>query len=142
MEPEAVPGIEEAGEGPTAFDAWLALEPEGLDASPEASRAAWNLQDAVRRWLDAVSLPPDEFVLLAAQDLFAAPFELAVCYCLAGHLGEHMARERHHDFTSCSALLKRVASGAEKIELPDEAGTYKAESVNGHRVYHAWGQGP
>lgn len=128
VEPEVVPGIDEAGEGPTAFDAWLASEPEGFDASPEASQAAWELRAAVRRWLDSVSLPPDEFVLLAAQDLFGTPFELAVCYCLAGYLGEHMARERHHDFASCSALLRRIASGAERIELPDEGGTYKAES--------------
>ena len=128
LEAAGLPGRAQAGDGPTALDAWLALEFGDNDVAAEVGKAALALQAAVRGWLDSVSLPADEFVLLAAQDLFQTPFELAVCFSLAGHLGEHMVRRRDHDLTSAIALLRRIASGEERIELPDEGGAYTAEA--------------
>ena len=122
-----VPGLGLVENSGVALDDWLTTDLDGFDCYDAELPAAKNMQSITRRWLDSVALPADEFVLLAAQDLFTSPIEIAICFCLAGHLGEYIGRLPNFDFDDCATLLEKVANGAERLELPDEGSQYTAK---------------
>ena len=61
------------------------------NADPAVIQKLEEFRSTLRRWQTAILLPPDQFILTIAQDLFSTPADLALCHKLALVL-EHSAR--------------------------------------------------
>jgi DNA helicase-2/ATP-dependent DNA helicase PcrA len=61
---------------------WLDALPEA-EASPELRARLESFRDRITRWQAATLLPPDQLILLVAQDLFTDPVALALAHKIA-----------------------------------------------------------
>ena len=88
----------------------------GLQAAdPDAWEGLKSFREVARRWQSAIFLPVDQLVLTVAQDLFAAPVDLALAYKIAGVLRSE--RELHPGWSlkELAFEMDRVATKSSRL---------------------------
>lgn len=95
---------------------WLPSIPPHLPPDQAREELAW-FAGMIRKWQNAVLLPPDQLLLIIAQDLLSQPTDLALAHKLALILESSAANHPDYDLPEFSVLLAEIASEHSKFKL-------------------------
>jgi DNA helicase-2/ATP-dependent DNA helicase PcrA len=105
-----------------AEQAWAnGIDPAEDESVQLAQAYLTDFKNRVRRWHEAAILPIDQLVLLLAQDWFASPAELALCYKFAVLLRQAAAENPAFRLPQFADLLGEIARNQRRfIGFDDE----------------------
>ncbi|MEP7274295.1 MAG: 3'-5' exonuclease, partial [Acidobacteriota bacterium] len=89
----------------------------------------------VKRWQESASLPIDELLLTAANDIFREPAEIATAYSIALHLRSFAESHPEHRLAEYVAELKEVAMNRRKVTgLSDDDEQFDPSRYKGQAI--------
>lgn len=99
---------------PLTGEDWLETLP-GLDLTPELRPRLENFREVLARWQAASLLPPDQLILLIAQDLFTEPAELALAHKIALFIENLAGENPAHNLNEFATELEYIAQNQRRM---------------------------